>query len=54
MVDFLADGGDGFESFRRDAISRVEGRIDIDVLSDYMQKFAPWTSPPLLGRIRFI
>jgi 5'-nucleotidase len=54
MPDFLANGGDGFSSFPENTRSRVEGRIDIDVLEEYIQKFSPLNLPPLLGRSSFL
>lgn len=54
MPSFLAEGGDGFSSFPENTRSQVEGRIDIEALSDYIEKFSPINLPPLLGRSTFL
>ncbi|XP_049854133.1 apyrase-like [Schistocerca gregaria] len=38
---FLAEGGDAFYMFRDEARSRTIGRVDVDVMLDYMARFSP-------------
>ena len=48
--NFLADGGDGFATFKQ-GTNRLIGGLDIDSLRLYLQANDPYTVPTTLDRI---
>lgn len=54
MASFLASGGDGYSMIGDNALNQIVGQIDIDALTDYVEKFSPLSMPNALGRIVFV
>ncbi|KAL7041910.1 hypothetical protein ACKWTF_000950 [Chironomus riparius] len=54
LSDYLANGGDSFSMFPKYGRNKLEGPLDIDVLSEYVRKASPINTPSLLKRIQFV
>jgi 5'-nucleotidase len=48
--NFLADGGDNFETFGTIVGQRLDGGIDLDALTSYLETFSP-VAPPSTDRV---
>lgn len=54
MGDYLAFGGDDFTMIPKNARNHIEGPLDIDALTNYVEKHSPINVPGVLGRIQFV
>lgn len=54
MPSFLAEGGDGFTMIGEGARNTIYGPLDIDAVTDYVEKNSPLNIPPITGRISFV
>lgn len=54
MPSYLADGGDNFTMIPKNSRNLIVGPVDIDALTNYIEKHSPMIKPPLTGRITFV
>lgn len=54
VPSFLAGGGDGFTMIEEGANNTIFGPRDIDILTEYVEKYSPITLPPTNGRVVFV
>lgn len=54
LGDYLANGGDNFKMIPKYARNHIEGPLDIDALTKYVENNSPINLPGLLRRIQFV
>ena len=51
---FLGQGGDGFRAIGQNARNRIYGPVDIDALTNFVEKNSTFNIPPVMDRITFV